>query len=1111
MEDNQDRSGDTLNLAARLGSLSLEKRALLEKRLRTLSESRGLPDRISPRLRTRRPPLSFAQLRLWFLAQLEPGHAFYNLPLAMRFRGTQVKQALEAALNKIIQRHEALRTTFVLEDGEPAQEIAGDLTLALENVDLSRIPRDEREAETKRLAQAEAMRPFDLAKGPLIRAKLFQVAENDQLLVVTMHHIIADGWSLGVFAQELNAFYKASDSGETASVPPLPMQYADFAIWQRDHLQGANLERLLAYWRRKLDGLPALLELPTDGPRPRVQSFDGGSLVRCYGAETLGPFKELASTQGATLYMALLAIFKVLLHRFSGLSDIVVGSPIANRSRVETEGLIGLFANTLVLRTDFSGEPTFLEILSRIKTTTIEAYAHQDLPFERLVEELSPDRNLSHNPLFQIMFGLQNTERDIPNENVESDFCAGTSKFDLTLNVIETNQGVTCVFEFSTAIFRPETIDSLAVAFGVLMRSATAAPDRRISELPLISATQRAALISEAATTDSQPATFIVHEWFEHIAANRPNAIAVSAGDVSFSYSEIDKRANQLARALRDKGAGPEAIVGVCLDRTPELLVAVLGVLKAGAAFLPIDPAQPKDRLAFMISDAKAQIVLTDAKTQNILPAFNGNVWRMDRDWRCFSDQLSAPLSSPALPDNLCYVIYTSGSTGRPKGVMVSHRSAANAAQTLLEIFHLPTNARVFQFGSLSFDIFIFDLLMVMSCGGTLCLAASEVMPGQPLADALRNQRINVVTLPPSSLSVVPKTALPDLHTIVCGGETLPGDLALRWASGRRLINGYGPTETTIWATYFQCSELEANPAIGRAVPNVQVYLLDQMGEPLPCGFPGEIYIAGAGVARGYLNQPATTAERYLPCPFSAELGARMYRTGDRARRLSTGDLQFMARLDQQVKLRGYRIELGEIEAILSGHPKVREGVVVLQHTQGGEKRIAAYCTLHEGGATDRDELIAYLRQQLPEYMVPTRVRLVDALPLSVNGKVDRRKLAFISDAEDQSSTEAPPNTEVERGVLKIYADILETKNVGPRSNFFDLGGHSLLATRAVIRINEAFKINLTLRELFEFPVVADMAAAIERARDGDGSATAPPITKADRMAVPFPLARPEE
>jgi amino acid adenylation domain-containing protein len=1093
------------DLSARLASLSPEKRALLERRLQTTSESRAPPSRISPRQDAQRPPLSFAQQRLWFLEQLEPGHAFYNLPLVIRFREAGVKVALAAALDEIVKRHEALRTSFVLENGEPVQEIAAELNVALEVADLASVAASEREAEAVRQATAEAMRTFDLTRGPLIRAKLLQLAESDHLLVVTMHHIVSDGWSLGVFSQELNALYAALRAGCPATLPPLPMQYGDFAIWQRGYLQGENLERLLSYWKRKLEGMPALLELPTDWPRPRVQSFEGGTIVRPYDKPTIEALKSLASQQGGTLFMVLLAVFNVLLHRFSGITDMVVGSPIANRSRVEMEGLIGFFANTLVLRTDLSGNPSFREIIARVRETTLEAYAHQDLPFERLVEELSPGRDLSHNPLFQVMFGLQNTDGQATSQNSEAGFTSGISKFDLTLSASETAEGLTCIFEFNTALFRPETIDSLAEAFGVLMQAAAAAPDRSISELPLVSAAQRAALIKEAATAGSVSAAPTVHGLFERKVAATPAAAAVATADRSYSYAEIEARANRLARALRERGAGPDFVVGMCLDRTPDLPVAMLGILKAGAAFLPLDPSHPKDRLAYMMADAGALIVLTHARLLDVLPPFTGEVWCMDRDWQRIAERSPERLPFAGSPENLAYIIYTSGSSGRPKGVMVSHRCACNAAQSLIEAFRLPPSTRVLQFGSLSFDISIYDLLMAVGCGGTLCMASADaVMPGQPLADTLRDLKINAITLPPSALSVVPVTALPDLHLIVCGGETLPGELAVHWAAGRCLINAYGPTETTIWATFFRCSNEETNPPVGRAISRAQVYILDSENEPLPRGFSGEVHIAGAGVARGYLNKPTLTAEHYVPDPFSAEPGSRMYRTGDRARRLPGGDIQFIGRLDHQVKLRGYRIELGEIEAVLSGSPHIREAAVVIQQTPGGEKRIAAYCTLNSDGAADRAGLLAYLRRQLPEFMIPANLHVVAALPVSASGKIDRPKLSTEADTDDKDSGETSLTTATEKKVAEIFAAILEIRHVGVRDSFFDLGGHSLLATRAINRINETFQIVLPLRKLFEFPVVAELALAIERAR-GRAEKTAPAITRAARRSVIFP------
>ena len=1091
------------DLGARLAALSPEKRALLERRLRapdTVSAARRIPRRRD----VPRPPLSFAQRRLWFLDQLEPGRSLYNLPLVMRFKSSIDISMIERAINEIIQRHEILRTVFVLEDGEPAQEIVPEQRIRVEPIDLQAIPEATREQEAERRALALALVPFDLQHGPLVRATVLQLAPADHMLVVTMHHIVSDGWSLGVFAREFGHVYNALWSGQAPELPPLPMQYGDFAVWQREYLQGDTLHRLTSYWKQQLDGMPQLLELPTDRVRPRLQSFEGASLVRPYSKEATEALRRLALVHEASLFMALLALFKILLHRFSGLTDMVVGSPIANRGRVEVEGLIGFFVNSLVLRTDLSGNPSFVEVLARVRDVTLAAYAHQDLPFERLVEELNPDRNLGHNPLFQVMFGMQNTEVHLPNQNARAQLSVGTSKFDLTLSANQTAEGLTCTFEFNSELFNPETIVSLAQAYGELMKNAIAFPDRPISELPLVSAAERSRLIEKAATPGPAPAALLVHELFDRQVAATPTAPAVTAGEDTYSYAEVEARANRLARALRDAGADPDHIIGLCLDRTADLPIAMLAILKAGAAFLPLDPSHPPERLRLMLTDADVRIVVTSSALRGALPPFAGTIWCLDELWPRFDALPRHAVDGGATPDNLAYVIYTSGSTGRPKGVMVPHRTACNVVQTLIEAFHLPPGTRVLQFGSLSFDISIYDLLMVIGCGGTLCMAPmATVMPGQPLADTLRELRIQAMTLPPSSLSVVPLTDLPDLHTIVCGGEALAADVAARWSSPtRRVINAYGPTEATIWSTYHLCTGAEASLPIGRAISRVQAYVLDDRNEPLPAGFPGELYIGGAGVARGYLNRADLTAERYVPDALSGQPGSRLYRTGDRVVLQHDGEIRFVGRVDNQIKLRGYRIELGEIEAVLIGHPDVADAAVVAQRSPAGETRIGAYCTIKPDSAVERAGLLRYLRRQLPEYMLPAMLRIMNALPISASGKVDRRKLSEWTEPESPGPGPAARGNEIEEKIARIFAEVLEVPQVGVRDSFFELGGHSLLATRAVTRLNESFQIQLPLRELFEYPRVADLAQAVERAQARGAPSSPPLIARMPRRAA---------
>lgn len=1096
-------SGD---IRSRLAALSPAKRSMLEKRLRADRPETPSP-RIPLRKRGEHPPLSFAQQRLWFLEQLEPGGGHYNLPLVLRLNAPVDAGLLEAAINDIVARHEILRTRFVLVEGEPCQEIVRTIEISLEQGDLTSLPPAQREAEAGRRSLASALLPFDLRDGPLIRAQLLRLGPADHLLTVTMHHIVADGWSLGVFARELSAIYAARSEGRPQTLPPLPLQYADFALWQRDHLQGETLDRLTEYWTRALAGMPTLLELPTDRVRPRVQTFEGGMFVRPYPKRAIDALSRLAQRHDATLFMALLAVFKILLHRLSGQTDIVVGSPIANRGRVELESLIGFFVNTMVLRTDLAGDPDFAKVLGRVRDVTLGAYAHQDLPFEQLVEKLNPSRSLDHNPLFQVMFGMQNTEAERPGHDENTQLGAATSKFDLTVSATETAGGLTCAFEFASALFDAETITALADTFGTLIEAVIEFPDMPVSRLPLAGGQRRAQLIEAAATPGAAPAAATVHDLFALQSAKTPDAIAIAAQDRTLSYAESDREANRLARALGAAGVGPGAIVGLCMRRDAALPIAMLAIWKAGAAFLPLDPALPADRLGFMLADAGAALVLTHGVAEEVLAgAYAGPVWRLDRDAPPDSGADASPAPPVSVPGSaLAYVIYTSGSTGRPKGVLVTHEGAANALQTLVEAFALPEVTRVLQFGSLSFDISIFDVLMAWGCGGTLCIAdADDLLPGPPLADTLRTRAINAITLPPSALAVTPVTPLPALTTLVCGGEALSAELASAWAApGRSVINAYGPTETTIWATYHECREGEGPPPIGRAVTRVRAQVLDRWLQPLPPGFPGELYIGGAGVALGYLGRPALTAERFVPDPFANTPGARLYRTGDRAILRADGSIRFIGRADHQIKLRGYRIELGEIESVASAYPEVAMAAAVIERSRRGEPRILLACVPRDGATLARDALLDHLRAKLPEFMLPARLLVLAELPRTGSGKIDRKAIARIGDGAATEPVADAEGSPIEREIAALFAEVLEVPRLGRDANFFELGGHSLLATRAVMRLNERFGIALPLRELFEYPVVGDLARLVERARDGDAAAVPPVIARVRRRAVP--------
>jgi len=896
-----------------------------------------------------RMPLSSAQQRLWFLDQLNPGHAFYNVPQAVRrLRGALDVPALERALDEIVRRHEALRTTFEVVDGAPAQVIHPHEPFSLAVVDLGSRPAPAQEDVVLGIVMEEVRRPFELGRGPLIRVKLLRLGEDDHILLLTLHHILCDEWSLGVLFTELTSLYRAFLAGAPSPLPELSIQVADHAAWERRWLSGPGREAQLAHWKQQLAGLPTL-DLPTDHPRPAVTSHRGGSHPVVLPKALVEALTRVSQREGATLFMTLLAAFQTLIARYTGAEDIPVGGATANRHRREMEGLIGFFVNMLVLRADVSGNPTFRQLLRRVREVTLEAYAHQELPFEQLVDELQPTRDLGRHPLFQIGFTHYNDplpSLDLPGLKMSPfDVHNGTSKLDLLLLLTETPEGVEGFLEYSTDLFEPATIGRMAAHLTTLLEAIAVDPDRSVWRLPLLTGEERRQmLVGWNDTGADYPRQSRMHDRFEAQARRAPEAVALTFEGSALTYGELDRRANQLARHLRGLGLGPEARIGVWMDRSLEMIVAVLGVLKAGGAYVPLDPSYPAERLAFMVEDAALPVILSQARHLESIPRRRARVICLDADREALAAHGDAPLEALATPGSLAYVIYTSGSTGQPKGVMVEHRGVCSLAEAQRRLFGVRPGSRVLQFSSLSFDASVWEIVMALSAGATLCLASRDaIMPGRPLLDLLRDERIEVATLPPSVLAALPAEPLPDLRTIIVAGEACPAELVARWAPGRRFFNAYGPTETTVCATAAECTGESQKPSIGRPIANMKIYILDERQEPVPVGVPGEIYIGGEGLARGYLNRPELTEQRYVPNPLPEAQGERLYRTGDLARYLPDGSVDFLGRVDQQIKLRGFRIELAEIESTLSRHPAVQSASVVAREDAPGQKRLVAY------------------------------------------------------------------------------------------------------------------------------------------------------------------------
>ncbi|HEX2091291.1 MAG TPA: amino acid adenylation domain-containing protein [Longimicrobiaceae bacterium] len=1097
------------------GGLSAEELELLALLLDEEGIETDEVERIPPRAPGQRVPLTFAQRRLWFLDQLEPGNRIYNEVLSVRLRGELDVAALEGAINAIIARHEALRTRFVEENGGPVQVVDPELRIRADVRDLSGFPDEERMREVRRLADASAHEPFDLARGPLIRLLLLRLGKDDHALVMPTHHIVSDGWSQGVFFRELAAFYEALAAGRDAALPPLAIQYGDFAVWQEEHLSGGALERQVAYWKERLRGIPTLLELPTDRPRPAEQTYRGAGYPFRLPQEVSAGLQAIARHEGATLFMVLLAAFSALLSRYTGEEDIVVGSPIANRTRPELEGLIGLFANTLAVRVDTSGDPTFRELLSRVRESVFEDFAHQDLPFERLVEELRIERSLSYNPVYQVMLVLQNTPHsDEPLGGLAMqplETTHDTSKLDLSAWMMETPRGIFGVWEYSTELFDRGTIARLTDHFVTLLRGVVEGPDRRLSELPLIAPEERIrVLYTWNESVEDVFAEIPVHEQFEAQAEHAPEAVAVSCGGETLTYGELSRRSSRLAHYLRGRGVGPEARVGVCVERSPEMIVALLGVLRAGGAYVPLDPAYPRDRLAYLVEDSGISALLTQERLFADLPgSAAAEVVFLDADRERIAAEPDTAPEVEVSPDNPAYVIYTSGSTGKPKGVLVPHRALAGYTGIACEAYGIGPGDVVLQFASINFDASAEEIYPALVSGVRLVLRTPDMLDSAAVfLERCREWGVTVLDLPTAywhelvaELSAGGGAELPPaLRLVIIGGERALPERLRAWrelfGDRVRLVNTYGPTETTIVATLAELpgradgeggAVSPRHVPIGRPIRNTRAYVLDPRGEAVPIGVPGELYLGGGGVARGYLDRPELTAERFLPDPFGPEPGARVYRTGDRVRLLPDGTLEFVGRVDQQVKIRGFRVELGEIEAALNQQPGVEEAVVVAREDEPGSPRLVAYLVPEDGVRLSTADLRAALKAELPAYMVPAAWMVLDALPLTRNGKVDRRALPApeAPRGEAEQAVHAPPRNEVERTIAEAWREVLGVEEVGLDDNFFDLGGHSLLLARLRSRLAGKFPREVSVVELFRYPTVRSLAEHLAAAEPG--------------------------
>jgi amino acid adenylation domain-containing protein len=1034
--------------------------------------------------------LSFAQQRLWLLAQLQGSSATYNMPIALQLNGNLNIDVLHSSLADLLNRHESLRMYFPTVAGQPQVAIRSLDEIAVLTVqdcrELGTGNKGELDLDTQcpniqDLIDAHAQEHLDLNTGPLFKAKLLQLEEQKSVLAINMHHIISDGWSMGVFLRELWQVYTAYSQGQTPTFAPLPIQYSDYAAWQRHWLQGEVLEKQINYWKHQLGDASPLLELPTDYPRPAQQSYRGQRYIYALTPELTAAVNAFSQQQGVSLYMTLLATLSILLSRYSRQEDLCIGSPIANRTHSQTEGLIGFFVNTLVMRQQIKLEPSFIEFLQQTRQTCLDAYAHQDVPFDVLVEKLRPERSMSYNPLFQVMFALENNASpDLDLSGLDTELLGvkgAIAKFDLTLMVMEDDHQLNCSWEYATDLFKEGTIQRMAEHFEVLLQGMIEHPQKPIHTLPLITAAELLQLQCWNQTQTDDPDDKTLVDIFEEQVAKNPQNIAVVLESQQLTYQQLNQKANQLAHyLLKNHQIQPDTLIGISVERSLEMIIGLLGILKAGGAYVPIDPNYPPERIQFMLEDSGISILLTQSLILNKLPLNElvNSPQVICLDAENLAEESTANPSPQSTPDNLVYVIYTSGSTGRPKGVMIEHRGLVNLTLAVDEILQIQPQSSVLQFASFSFDASIWEIATTLGAGACLYLAQKDtLLPSQDLVNFLENCQISHITIPPSVLSLLPPATLPNLQVLVNAGEACPAEIVNQWATGRRFFNGYGPTESTVCTSIAVCQPDGKKPLIGQPLSNLRTYILDRHHQPLPPGIPGELCIAGVGLARGYLNRPETTAEKFIEVELFSQV-ERIYKTGDLARWRDDGNLEYLGRMDEQVKLRGFRIELGEIESLLLQYPLVKEAVVTVNKTENNQSLIAYVTGIDDDFCND---LKKYLKSSLPDYMIPAQILVLDKLPLTPNGKIDRKALPVPNISVQAAYT--PPRHKVEAQLAQIWSALLERQKIGIHDNFFDLGGHSLLAVKLLNLVQQELGQQLALRSLFQNPTIAQLAQHI--------------------------------
>ena len=1042
-------------------------------------------------------PASFAQQRLWFLDQLDPETAAYNLPRAFRITGPLDVDILKQAFQMVVRRHSSLRTIFDSVDGEARQIILSDVEVEIPVIDLAGIPAPEREAEALRIASEEGKKPFDLSEGPLLRPMLVRLDPEKHFLVLVIHHIVTDGWSIALLFREVTMIYAALTKNEKPKLPELTLQYAEYAQWQREYMSGDLLKGEIEHWKRKLGGAQTVLDLPTDHPRPSSYSWHGATEEISLNGSILAKLKALAQAESSTLFMLTMAAFQALLWRYTNQESILIGTPIAGRSEIEIENMIGLFVNTLVFRADFTRNLRFRELVQQTRSFALEAYNHQDVPFEKLVEELIPQRSLEIHPLFQVMFTFQNIPKqvfEIPGLKIkEMGFEAGIAKFDLSVEVWE-NEEFHCQIEYNTDLFEQSTICRMLGHFEKLLSTVVENPDLAVAQIPIMSAKERQqVLVDWNQTTADYARDLPLHRAFEDQVDAHPDATALLFDGKKWSYREVNDQANRLARRLVKSGVGSGSLVGIFLERSAEMVIALLGVLKTGAAYVPLDPAYPRERLKFLIEDAALSGIVTDSSIEEDLPDNAQNIVLIDTEDRGFTDDAPGNPQVPVSSDQRAYVIYTSGSTGVPKGVEGTHRASMNRFSWMWKAYPFRSGEVCCQKTNLGFVDSIWEIFGPLLAGiPNVIIPQEAVRDPEEMLKVLARERVTRIVLVPSLLRTLLDHAqdlqmrVPDLRLWSCSGEVLPADLAKRFREAfpeATLLNIYGSSEVAADVTCHHVSErdLASSVAIGRPISNTQVYLADEYGEAAPIGIRGQIFVGGDNLARGYLNRPELTAERFVTNWLAPELSPRLYRTGDLGRFRSNGEIEYLGRVDNQVKLRGLRIELGEIESVLTAHDDVAEAVVIVSG-EGEQQKLAAYLVMKDEAAASAGELRRYLRSKLPEHMVPANYWRVEALPLLPSGKVNRSALAgYGKPLVDREELTAPRN-EIETKLAEIWQELLQVEQVGIEQNFFELGGHSLLVLQVTARIRRIFEVELAVRSVFEAPTISGLALEVQKA-----------------------------